>query len=168
MKKFYFLIFLAAFVSCSTGDEDNLDPAVSNEEPIIGKWKIVKMTEYPSNANPIVTTYGECFRRSRAVFLFNGNIEETMYDEDSNGNCEERVFENQTIISHTWQKISENKYRFTQEIISYGDTHVSSRTPESVSFPISNTMEMMWMGNNRYENDPIKVEYYVNTYQRVP
>ena len=164
MKKLLLLFFPILLFACSS---DNDEPNEINQDPIIGTWKLIKMTEYPSNANPVVTTYDECFMRSRVTFLSNGNVEDTFYSLNSDGTCTLQQFEYQTTLSYTWENIAANKYRFTSEIISHGNRSVQSKTPESIIFPNTSTMEIMHMGTNRPSNDPINVEYYINSYQRV-
>ncbi|MCM4159528.1 lipocalin family protein [Antarcticibacterium flavum] len=148
MKKLFMLLLICcSLVGCST--EDSIPESV--QDPIIGTWKIVEMTEYPSNSNPIVTTYDECYQRSRITFKADGNYESKSYQLNSDGSCEELVFEGQTTVSSTWQKISANKYRFTEEIINDGNTMFNTSTPESITFPFSNTMEMLYMWLFRFE-----------------
>ncbi|MGM1055461.1 MAG: hypothetical protein ACQEWG_06205 [Bacteroidota bacterium] len=164
MKKLLLLFFITLMLACSS--EVN-DAPESNQDPIIGTWKVINMTEYASNSNPIVTTMEECYQRGRTTLYADGTSEGIDYRFNENGECVEQVYLNHTTLSSTWQKISANKYRFTEEFISNGNTMVQSITPESIIFPNSSTMEIMQMGTNRPSNEPINVEYYVHSYQRV-
>lgn len=164
MKKLLLLFFIPMMLGCSS--EENETSSIG-QDPIIGTWKIIKMTEYPSNANPIITTYGECIQRSRVIFHSNGDIEDIFYRLNLNGICEEVIFDHQIEVNHTWTKLGENKYRFTQEKLVDGNRRIDTETPENIFFPDPNTMEIMEMGSNRPLDDPIKVEYYINSYQRV-
>jgi hypothetical protein len=162
MKKL--VIVLAAFIlSCSAEDTNT---STQSQDLIIGTWGPVKLTEYPSNGPEIVTPSTDCYKKSRVHFRANGDLDQVSFYQND-GTCKQRQ-EDANLESRTWKKIGEGIYRFTEvRKTSTGELTENSNTPDKISFSDNNTMEILYFGSNRPLNDPVKVEYYVNTFTRI-
>lgn len=152
-------------LACSSEENDD---SILNTDPLIGTWSAISMTEYPSNASEIVTEYTECQQKNLSTFLSNGTYEDVHFRENSEGVCGQYTFSHIT-VSQKWVKIGEGIYRFTEKYkqTSDGEIRISSTTPDKISFPQPGIMEIMTRGTNREINDPIDVEYYVQTCRKI-
>ncbi|MDT0646325.1 lipocalin family protein [Zunongwangia sp. F260] len=161
IKKLLLFTLALTTLSCSSESEDVQER--SDIDPIIGTWSLEKLTEYPTNAPEIVSYPNDCEARTTVTFKPDGTYNTITYDK-IDGECV--IYEDEDILSSSWERVNEGKYRFSEEYDNNGEVHFSSVTPKAVSFPDNNTMTFTYEGTNRPSSDPIHVEYYVNTFTR--
>lgn len=152
MKK-VLLMLLIVSVSCSTGDENEIN---NSSDLIIGAWQPIKIVEYPVQGDAIVTEYDNCFKQSRTIVNSDGTYSSNPMRKDDQGNCSE-VNISYEYISQTWEKLGEGKYIFTDKIRVRGEIQTNHDSPSEILFPDNNTMRVFHEGNNRQD---IETEYF--------
>lgn len=96
MKKLIYLFLASAIlISCSSSDDDSLDP-------IIGSWKLQSVIEDG------VETSTECQRQTTVTFSENGTTQSKSYYDDGNG-CESDS------DTSTWVNVGGSTYRIDSD-----------------------------------------------------
>ncbi|MDQ1162651.1 hypothetical protein QE422_003019 [Chryseobacterium sp. SORGH_AS 447] len=85
MKKLLFLAVSAGFIFTSCNNNDDEDP-----NSIVGTWRPVSEKAISGkNGNTLYNDpHSTCYKKSTFNFKSNNTLSSTIYDENSNGNCE--------------------------------------------------------------------------------
>jgi hypothetical protein len=96
MKKILILtITLFTLLSCSSNDD-----AISNSDPIIGKWQLNSETK---NDTEVST---ECDRKNTLTFSENGTLTDVNHEDNGNG-CSSNS------LTSTWENSGNSNYKIT-------------------------------------------------------
>lgn len=153
MKNAILLILGIFMITCSSSDDNNLDP-------IIGVWKMTKEVEVYSNGQEEVYVPSICELKNRYTFRENKTLYFTNFPESNDPNCEEQI--GGLYQSGTWEKLATNTYKFVLTcMIPNCDPIIE--TPDEITFPNSNTLKVRI--NDTDSGDDLV--YYYTEYSRV-
>ena len=160
MKKLIIALLFVTFYTCSSSDDD------TSQDLFIGIWKITKDVDVEFNGTENIYNYTPCEQQSRYTFSADGEVTYIEYDDNQNGDCEERVnsFEH---ISGSWEKLSENHYKLanTYYYFDTDETETEIDIENNVTFPNSTTMR--WRRNHEDELSDFPYEYMYLEFKRV-
>jgi hypothetical protein len=140
MRKFLITFLTVLAISCSKDGANNGDNSNSNQDLIIGTWKLFKLVDVKPDGTEDTEIYSLCRQNTRHDYYLDGSFDMQNYS-IRNGDCVHNDDWNVwVLINAKWRKISEGKYEITLEQRNRSDeTTITNNSVLTIEFPDSNT-----------------------------